>query len=1311
MASTPVQKELGKIASDFRRYRILRALAFCWGALAIIGGALLLLYWFTDIVIPYAVPALLSLGVLSAIVVFIRGGRSSLALREIARQVENDDPKLNTLLLAAAEQEPDPKTGELNFLQLRVIGEALEANRKSPWSQKFHERLFWAQSTHLATLVACAIILMGLGFIVPPQRTLTITGNGFEVTPGNVSLEKGSALAIVAKFRGRSPSEVHLVYKTRSGAEQRLPMARSLNDPLFGVTLPNLQEDTTYRIAYGGEESGNFVASVFEFPQLKRADAELKYPEYTSLPPAKFDDTRRVTAVEGTAIDYDFFLNKPVRTARLIGTNDTQIVLTNASDNSVAYNAAFPLLESGAYKLELVDAEGRTNKHPADFVFVALPNHPPKLKFQAPRGDQRVSALQEVRFDANAEDDFGLADYGLAYTMAGSKTESISLAPSTNRSRGMLSKPHESHPFSWMLALEKLTAEPGQLVSYYLWADDLGPDGKPRRSESDMFFAEVRPFEEIFRQANSDSSSQQQQQQQQGGSPATELLDLQKEIITATWNLRRQNASKVSSNFKKDVAVVEESQETAIEKAEALTEEIQDDKMLKLVSTAVTSMKSAVEKLADAAKDNAPVPLPQALEFEQSAYQSLLKLQAREYQVSRSQSQSQSSQSRQQRAQQQLDQLELKEDENRYETQSQASPMQDQEQREALQVLNRLKELARRQQDMSDRIKELQSALSEAKTPEEKENLERMLKRLQEEQQQIVQDTDELRQRMSQPENQSRMAEAREQLDQTRQQSREASQQLENRELSQALSSSSRAQQQLEKLSDEFRKNTSKQFSEEMRQLRQDARDLEKKHEEIAEKLDEVEQPARRALSDEGPAQQALEELAKERAALTNLLANIRNVTEQSEAAEPLLSRQLYEALRKTSQANPEKALAEAQRAMEQNYLPRARQAHDQLDPTIKELKESVERAAENVLGNEADSLRFAENELRDLADRVQREIERGLAGTGGSSTNRGTNGAVALAQGRGNTNALSSMLDAASTNRTGSGRANNREGQNGESQTPGDRSQQSSNSQSGQQSEQQGSQQPSSGQTSGSQPGQGQRGQGEPGEQQGQRPGEGQQGEGQQPGQGQQGQAQQSQEQGQPQDGQQPGQQPGQGRGQGQGQGEGQPSENQQGQQALAQGQSQQRAQNPAENPGGGGGGPDSPTFMDRLRQGRNANRSGAGAGIEGPMTGREFTAWSDRLRDVEEILQTPGLRLDVARVREQARLWRAEQKRHSGEPQWNLLEEQVINPLRIVQSRVAEELARLGPREAVVPVDRDPVPQKYSDLVSRYYERLGSE
>jgi hypothetical protein len=52
-----------------------------------------------------------------------------------------------------------------------------------------------------------------------------------------------------------------------------------------------------------------------------------------------------------------------------------------------------------------------------------------------------------------------------------------------------------------------------------------------------------------------------------------------------------------------------------------------------------------------------------------------------------------------------------------------------------------------------------------------------------------------------------------------------------------------------------------------------------------------------------------------------------------------------------------------------------------------------------------------------------------------------------------------------------------------------------------------------------------------------------------------------------------------------------------------------------------------------------------------------------------------------------------------------------QVSAPLAEVRQRVAEELARRESNEARVPIDRDPVPNKYSELVRRYYEKLGSE
>lgn len=99
----------------------------------------------------------------------------------------------------------------------------------------------------------------------------------------------------------------------------------------------------------------------------------------------------------------------------------------------------------------------------------------------------------------------------------------------------------------------------------------------------------------------------------------------------------------------------------------------------------------------------------------------------------------------------------------------------------------------------------------------------------------------------------------------------------------------------------------------------------------------------------------------------------------------------------------------------------------------------------------------------------------------------------------------------------------------------------------------------------------------------------------------------------------------------------------------------------------------------------------------------------WSDRLRDVEEMLDSPELRSEVARVRDRARAVRQEYRRLAKQPDWNQVRLRIANPLAEVRSRVNDALARLESNEALVPIDRDPVPAKFSELVRRYYERLG--
>jgi hypothetical protein len=122
----------------------------------------------------------------------------------------------------------------------------------------------------------------------------------------------------------------------------------------------------------------------------------------------------------------------------------------------------------------------------------------------------------------------------------------------------------------------------------------------------------------------------------------------------------------------------------------------------------------------------------------------------------------------------------------------------------------------------------------------------------------------------------------------------------------------------------------------------------------------------------------------------------------------------------------------------------------------------------------------------------------------------------------------------------------------------------------------------------------------------------------------------------------------------------------------------------------------------------GSEGNPSGQ-AGAGGPLTGEDFSEFSDQLREVEEMIDVAELQNDVAAVRDRARAMRIDYKRNGKEPQWDLVQMEIEKPLAEIRKQVGEELARRLSREAVVPIDRDPVPQKYSELVRRYYETLG--
>jgi hypothetical protein len=530
-----LQQHLDPIAQDYHRWRLWRGLAGCWSVMALAGLGLILLHRLTDWWGVWVFPLFILVTAAWALTLLRRWRRTKPDYRAIARQIEEENPKLHALLLTAVEQRPDSATGELNYLQQRVIREALEHNRNRPWRTRIFERMFFAQCGQWLALIAFVAVLLSLRIAIPAGR-LSLAGirEAVKVTPGDTSIERGSGLVVLARFEGRLPTEATLVIKPVNDTERRMPLAKNLDDPVFGGSIPEVNGPLSYHVEYGARQTREFTVTVFEYPKLERADAKLTFPEYTGLPEKAIADTRRVSAVEGTLLDYTFFLNKPVATAKLIAKDKSTVALTADTNRASVYQVHLALEQNRQFELELVDDAGRTNKVPPQFVIEALRNCTPELKFAFPRGDQRVSALEEIAFQAEASDDFGLKACGLAYTLAGQETKYVQL--STN------SGPNEKCALNHVLPLEELAAQPDQLLTYFIWADDIGPDGQLRRTSSDMFFAEIRPFEEIFREGPSMGGGQ-MPGGQQGGGRMQKLAELQKQIINATWKLQRGKAA------------------------------------------------------------------------------------------------------------------------------------------------------------------------------------------------------------------------------------------------------------------------------------------------------------------------------------------------------------------------------------------------------------------------------------------------------------------------------------------------------------------------------------------------------------------------------------------------------------------------------------------------------------------------------------------------------------------------------------------------------------------------------------------------
>ena len=592
----------------------------------------------------------------------------------------------------------------------------------------------------LAALAAVAVVGSAPLSRVAGAAWQHVLPSGVEllVDPGDFRLVAGQPFRVRARFTraggvlGRTPP----VLSVLDGLAPRQILMRPSGGGWF-AEFPSVARSFRYRVEAGALASRDHFVEALSPPRVTRIDVEYTYPAFTGLAPRVEEDGGDLFAPAGAVARLVVHTDKPVVRGELALSDGRRVPLDDAGDGRRA--AALAVEGDGRYSVRVVDAHGLSNLDRGDYLLRAAADRPPAVRVVRPGGDREVTPLEEVTIEVQADDDHAVDRLDLVYAVAGREDRALPF-----------DIPERAAAVTGVrtLFVEDLAVEPGDVITYFARVRDAGRAGAAAEARSDLYFLEVRPFDNAFEEALSQGGA---------GPQAVELgrlAALQKQIIVATWRLDQRPGD----GRAEDVRTVAEAQaglrDTTAEAAGSLPPgrgrpgapgdagprgvagDVGPEAQGRALAAAVEAMDAAAEALA--ALDTAS-----AMPHETDALNRLLTAQAavRRRQVSMQPGQGAGGQQAQLDLSALFDRELRRDQETSFETGGQPGEAQTGDDHE---VLDRLRELARRQEQINRDLRSPPEAGAEAERR-------RRLERLRREQQALRADLEALAERLGRP--------------------------------------------------------------------------------------------------------------------------------------------------------------------------------------------------------------------------------------------------------------------------------------------------------------------------------------------------------------------------------------------------------------------------------------------------------------------------------------------------------------------------------------------------------------------------------
>jgi len=575
----------------------------------------------------------------------------------------------------------------------------------------------------LIAVAGAAVVAIAIVAAFPPLTRAVETARwrffpqsiSIEVVPGTTRIVAGQPLTVRARVHagGQDFHRLQLQLVVSAGGEQRAVAMTRAGDA-FEFVFESVDRTFNYQVRAGSAASAEYIVTALFPPRVQRIDLLYKYPSFSGLQPRHEEDGGDIYAPAGTRVHVRIYTDKPVVAGELAMAAGA-VSLRNSGDRSV--DADLVLSRDDSYRVRLADRDGLRSDGDSEYFIRLMDDRPPDVRILRPSADQGITPLEEVMIEARADDDYGVSSFELVYSVSGGPERAVPFS----RLAGTPIQKVGSH----LLAAEDLKVKPGDVITYYARVRDVGRGKASTVTKSDMFFLEVKPFSEEFVAAQSQAGG--------GGASGDPQLDsliaAQKEIINATWTIERRSQGGRSAE---DIEAIAKAQAELKARAERIASNPRGrrprDPAPQRVSVAQAQpprsggegIPAAIDAMARAVEQLGTQRTREAIPHEMAALNGLLQAQA---EVRRRQVMQQSNASGGgggNRSGQDLSALFDKElqrhQRTNYEQRSAVETRPDE--RQSNDALDRIKELARRQEDLNRKQRELDGLSAEERKRE-----------------------------------------------------------------------------------------------------------------------------------------------------------------------------------------------------------------------------------------------------------------------------------------------------------------------------------------------------------------------------------------------------------------------------------------------------------------------------------------------------------------------------------------------------------------------------------------------------------------